>query len=80
MAASPRPCRAEHLGSLLRPASLLEHADPTTLRKIEDDEISKIVHEQLKIGLKGVTDGEYRRSRSSTTTTTTTTTKIFANI
>ncbi|OJJ60499.1 hypothetical protein ASPSYDRAFT_147181 [Aspergillus sydowii CBS 593.65] len=62
MASTPRPCRAEHLGSLLRPASLLEHADPTTLRKIEDEEISKIVHEQLKIGLKAVTDGEYRRS------------------
>lgn len=70
MSAAPRPCRAEHLGSLLRPARLLEHAqdaDGTTLRKVEDDEITKIVNEQLKLGFKAVTDGEYRRSRSSTT-------------
>lgn len=64
---SPRPCRAEHLGSLLRPARLLEHAqaDVATLHKIEDEEITKIVNEQVKLGFKAVTDGEYRRSRPS---------------
>ncbi|OJI99821.1 hypothetical protein ASPVEDRAFT_164002 [Aspergillus versicolor CBS 583.65] len=60
---SPRPCRAEHLGSLLRPTRLLEHAQAdVTLRQIEDDEITKIVNEQVKLGFKAVTDGEYRRS------------------
>ncbi|KAJ5218371.1 uncharacterized protein N7498_000470 [Penicillium cinerascens] len=65
-AALPRPRRAEHLGSLLRPAELLGYAsqdtNATARRQIENREITIVVNEQLKIGFKAVSDGEYRRS------------------
>ena len=64
------PCRADHVGSLLRPAALKEarakHAKgeipAEALREIEDREIEKIVKKQEEIGLKLATDGEFRRS------------------
>ena len=67
-AASP-PFRAEHVGSLLRPRPLLaaraEHEgdwiDAETLRGCEDACIKKAVEMQAELGLKGVTDGEFRR-------------------
>jgi 5-methyltetrahydropteroyltriglutamate--homocysteine methyltransferase len=67
-AAGP-PFRAEHVGSLLRPQPLLaaraEHEgdwiDADTLRGCEDDCIRKAVKMQAELGLKGVTDGEFRR-------------------
>jgi len=64
------PFRADHVGSLLRPAALKDararHAkgeiSVEALREIEDREIEKIVKKQEEIGLKLATDGEFRRS------------------
>ena len=64
------PFRADHVGSLLRPAPLKDarakHAkgeiDAATLKSIEDREIEKIVKKQEEIGLKLATDGEFRRT------------------
>ena len=63
------PFRADHVGSLLRPAELLEarerhqrgDIDAGTLRRIEDDCIRHVVKLQEDAGLQSVTDGEYRR-------------------
>jgi 5-methyltetrahydropteroyltriglutamate--homocysteine methyltransferase len=63
------PFRADHVGSLLRPAHLLQaredHAggriDDAELRGIEDDAIREVVRRQEDIGLKSITDGEFRR-------------------
>jgi len=63
------PFRAEHVGSLLRPAALkqarLDRAtgeiDAARLRAIEDETIRKLVRQQEEIGLQAVTDGEFRR-------------------
>jgi 5-methyltetrahydropteroyltriglutamate--homocysteine methyltransferase len=71
MANSPTPpFRADHVGSLLRPAALKEarrrHAagslDGAGLKAVEDREIERIVSKQQDLGLRGVTDGELRRS------------------
>ena len=64
------PFRADHVGSLLRPATLLEardkHAkgeiDDGALRQVEDAVIADAVALQEKIGLEAITDGEYRRT------------------
>jgi 5-methyltetrahydropteroyltriglutamate--homocysteine methyltransferase len=64
------PFRADHVGSFLRPQVLLDarqrfkQGDLTgaELRKIEDAAISDIVHFQEGLGLKGITDGEFRRT------------------
>jgi 5-methyltetrahydropteroyltriglutamate--homocysteine methyltransferase len=69
----PPPFRAEHIGSLLRPPRLLQarqqHADGKlgrdALRAIEDDAIRRVVKLQEDIGLKVVTDGEFRRGSYS---------------
>ncbi len=63
------PFRAEHIGSLLRPAPLLElrrrHAlrqiDDATLRAGEDKAIRDAVALQERVGLRLATDGEFRR-------------------
>jgi methionine synthase II (cobalamin-independent) len=63
------PFRADHVGSLLRPAELLrargEHdsgrMSPEELRRIEDDAIAEAATMQAEVGLRGVTDGEFRR-------------------
>src|SRR5215216_7266043 len=63
------PFRAEHVGSLLRPPPLLAARKeceegwitPDTLREVEDDCIRRAVQMQTELGLKGVTDGEFRR-------------------
>src|SRR5262249_27297690 len=47
------PFRAEHIGSLLRPADLLTGA--------EDAAIARVIRWQEDLGLKVVTDGEFRR-------------------
>jgi len=49
------PFRAEHIGSLLRPAKLLED------RSREDECIVEAIRWQESLGLKVVTDGEFRR-------------------
>jgi 5-methyltetrahydropteroyltriglutamate--homocysteine methyltransferase len=64
------PFRADHVGSLLRPAPLKEararHAQGAItageLKEIEDREIEKVVRKQEEVGLKLATDGEFRRS------------------
>jgi 5-methyltetrahydropteroyltriglutamate--homocysteine methyltransferase len=64
------PYRADHVGSLLRPAAL--HAarddfaagriDAAQLRAIEDAAINDAVAMQQKVGLQSATDGEFRRA------------------
>ncbi len=64
------PFRADHVGSLLRPAHLLaareDHAagriDATELRAAEDDAIQQAVQMQRDVGLQSATDGEFRRA------------------
>ncbi|HET6510162.1 MAG TPA: 5-methyltetrahydropteroyltriglutamate--homocysteine S-methyltransferase [Baekduia sp.] len=64
------PFRADHVGSLLRPPALLdaraEHAagriDDAELRAREDDAIRDVVAMQKEVGLRSVTDGEFRRA------------------
>src|ERR1700754_1464005 len=64
------PFRADHVGSLLRPTALKQaraRADKgelsaEQLRRIEDQEIEKVIKKQEEIGLKLATDGEFRRS------------------
>jgi 5-methyltetrahydropteroyltriglutamate--homocysteine methyltransferase len=68
VAAKP-PFRAEHIGSLLRPAQLLRERarfangeiDAAALAAAEDDAIAEAVRLQERIGFKFVTDGEFRR-------------------
>lgn len=63
------PFRADHVGSFLRPERLKqarlqrENGEITAedLRKIEDEEIIKLVAKQKEAGLQAVTDGEFRR-------------------
>jgi 5-methyltetrahydropteroyltriglutamate--homocysteine methyltransferase len=64
------PFRADQVGSLLRSepikkARLEKSAGIITdeqLRLIENEEIKRIVEKQKEVGLKGVTDGEFRRA------------------
>ena len=64
------PFRADHVGSLLRPATLKEargahergEISADALTAIEDAEIEKVIRKQEAIGLKAVTDGEFRRA------------------
>jgi 5-methyltetrahydropteroyltriglutamate--homocysteine methyltransferase len=64
------PYRADHVGSFLRPKRLLDarerHARgeiaAEALRVDEDEAIRDVVHRQEKVGLKGITDGEFRRT------------------
>ncbi|AVT31797.1 5-methyltetrahydropteroyltriglutamate--homocysteine S-methyltransferase [Plantactinospora sp. BC1] len=64
------PFRADHVGSLLRPARLLTaRADRAAgrisaeeLRAVEDDAIREVVRLQESIGLRTATDGEFRRT------------------
>ncbi|MGB3441575.1 MAG: 5-methyltetrahydropteroyltriglutamate--homocysteine S-methyltransferase [Actinophytocola sp.] len=64
------PFRADHVGSLLRPAALLTARDdrangrlsPEELRTVEDDAIRGVVAMQAEAGLNSATDGEFRRT------------------
>jgi 5-methyltetrahydropteroyltriglutamate--homocysteine methyltransferase len=64
------PLRADHVGSLLRPAALKQareqHAkgeiDAPALKAVEDREIERVIKKQEEVGLQAVTDGEFRRS------------------
>ena len=64
------PFRADHVGSLLRPAALKEartrHAKgeigAAELKAVEDREIAAVIRKQEAVGLKLATDGEFRRS------------------
>ena len=64
------PFRADHVGSLLRPAALQDARvrfaagalDAAALAAVEDREIERLVRRQESLGLRAVTDGELRRS------------------
>jgi 5-methyltetrahydropteroyltriglutamate--homocysteine methyltransferase len=64
------PFRADHVGSLLRPAPLKEarakrergEITADALKTVEDREIATIIRRQEDIGLMAVTDGEFRRA------------------
>ena len=64
------PFRADHVGSLLRPATLkkareqraLGEISPAQLKEIEDREIERVIRKQEEVGLQSITDGEFRRS------------------
>lgn len=60
------PYRAEHIGSLLRPKELLAARQSAlsaeALREIEDRLIDEAIRGQERVGLQGITDGEFRRS------------------
>ena len=64
------PFRADHVGSFLRPRALLDARDAfakgtidaAALRKVEDSAIRDIVKFQEDLGLRGITDGEFRRT------------------
>jgi methionine synthase II (cobalamin-independent) len=66
------PFRAEHVGSLLRPQALrakrkeMEEKQrvPSDLKAIEDEAIKHAIKLQREIGIKTITDGEFRRSYS----------------
>lgn len=64
------PFRADHVGSLLRPKPLLEarqkfakqEISKDELRAVEDQYIREAIQKEEAIGLKSVTDGEFRRT------------------
>ena len=71
MGEAPKPpFRADHVGSLLRPAALHEarakaqkgEIGPAELRAVEDAAIADAVRLQEDAGLQAITDGEFRRS------------------
>ncbi len=67
---SEPPFRADHVGSLLRPPAIQEARrlraagvlDDAELAAVEDREIERVIAKQRDIGLRGITDGELRRS------------------
>ena len=69
-ARSKAPFRADHVGSLLRPAALKEarakrakgEITADQLKAVEDREIEQVIKKQEEVGLKLATDGEFRRS------------------
>ena len=65
------PFRADHVGSLLRPQSVADARkaalqdntmSAAELRAVEDAAIADVIGMQEDVGLKAVTDGEFRRS------------------
>jgi 5-methyltetrahydropteroyltriglutamate--homocysteine methyltransferase len=64
------PFRADHVGSLLRPAALkaargkreMGEIAADVLREVENREIEKAIKKQEEVGLQLATDGEFRRS------------------
>jgi 5-methyltetrahydropteroyltriglutamate--homocysteine methyltransferase len=67
---SQPPFRADHVGSFLRPEKLLAararhgrgELDDAGLRSVEDEAIAEVVRFQEDLGLKAITDGEFRRT------------------
>jgi 5-methyltetrahydropteroyltriglutamate--homocysteine methyltransferase len=64
------PFRADHVGSLLRPKPLLEarrqyqnqEISKEALRAVEDQHIREAIKKEEAVGLRSVTDGEFRRT------------------
>ncbi len=69
MPKSPPPFRADHVGSFLRPPELMEarkrfqngEISAAALRRTEDQAITAMVRQVESIGMKAITDGEFRR-------------------
>jgi 5-methyltetrahydropteroyltriglutamate--homocysteine methyltransferase len=67
---SKPPFRADHVGSFLRPAALIDarakfaanEIDAAELRAVEDEAIRGVIAFQEELGLQGITDGEFRRT------------------
>ena len=67
---STPPFRADHVGSLLRPAALKQvrekrakgEIDAAALKAVEDREVERVIKKQEEVGLEAITDGEFRRS------------------
>ncbi len=67
---TPPPFRADHVGSFLRPERLLVarakkakgEISADELRRVEDDAIAEVVKLQEGVGLRSITDGEFRRT------------------
>src|SRR5215470_13861107 len=62
----PATFRADHVGSFLRPAELLEARnksaeDPVALHSLEDLHVRRILAKQQELGFELATDGELRR-------------------
>jgi len=62
----PAQYRADHVGSFLRPAELLEvrhnaSGDAERLRELEDRHITRVLNKQKELGFEIFTDGELRR-------------------
>jgi 5-methyltetrahydropteroyltriglutamate--homocysteine methyltransferase len=70
MSRTKAPFRADHVGSLLRPAALKEararhergEITAAQLQEAENGEIEKAIRKQEEVGLRLATDGEFRRS------------------
>jgi 5-methyltetrahydropteroyltriglutamate--homocysteine methyltransferase len=70
MSRSTPPFRADHVGSLLRPQSVLDaraqraagEMSAEQLRSVEDQAITDVVRMQEDVGLRSATDGEFRRT------------------
>lgn len=64
------PFKVDHVGSFLRPQALVEAREKFVkgditrddLTQVENAEIEKLVNKQKEVGLKGITDGEFRRA------------------
>lgn len=64
------PYRVDHVGSFLRPATLVQAREDfaagkisqADLTKVEDQAIRDLVEKEIAAGLKSVTDGEFRRA------------------
>lgn len=64
------PFRFDHVGSFLRPQKLLDaraafaagQLDQAGLTAVEDETIIDLIHKEEAVGLKAITDGEFRRS------------------
>lgn len=67
---SKPPYRADHVGSLLRPTPLKEarakrqkgEITVEALNAVENREIDEVIRRQEQVGLRSITDGEFRRS------------------
>ncbi len=62
----PATYRADHVGSFLRPAELLEarrtQRSPAQLQEVEDRHVLRVLQRQKDIGMEVLTDGEFRRT------------------
>lgn len=70
MSTEAPPFRYDHVGSFLRPARLADRrkafadgqCSAAALREVEDECIRELIGQQERVGLKGVTGGEFRRT------------------